>query len=91
MKYKEALKIIEQAKKPKGYMVSFEVKDRSILRSDHFPDKHAGEKLIPTEEEAWDLARQFANATNSNFVNIYVVDQDFGPVSGYSERTLKKY
>jgi len=89
MKYSEALEIIENNET--GFMVSFEVVDGRVLSSDYFPDKHAGEKLIPTEEEAWELARKFANATDNSYVNIYVVDHKFSPVYGYSERKLKKY
>lgn len=90
MKIKEALKIIEEPTN-KGFMVSFQVMERSVSRSDYFPDKHAKEKLIETEEEAWDLARKFADKTNSNYVNIYVIDSNFSPVKGYSEKKLKSY
>ena len=83
MKYKEALKIINSDTNP-GYMVSFEWAESGILRSDHFPDKHAGEKLIETEKEAWDLARKFATKTVGRCVNIYVIRGDnFTPVRGY--------
>ena len=87
MKFQEALDIIN--KKEKGYMVSFEVLERGMLRSDHFPDKHAGELLIPTEEEAWILAEKFANSTGSDVVNIYVIDNTFSPVKGYDKKKLK--
>ena len=53
----EAMSVIFDKPKPIGYMVSFERKEGSILASDHFPDKHRGEPLIPTEEEAWRLQR----------------------------------
>lgn len=89
MKYEEALEIIN--KKERGFMVSFEVRERSILKSDHFPDKHAGEPLIPTEEEAWELAEKFARATGDEVVNIYVVDHTFSPVKGYLSKKLKEY
>jgi hypothetical protein len=93
MKLKDAQKIIKNKEKAKGtgFMVSFEVKKGGILASDHFPDKHAGEKLIPTEEEVWDLAGKFARATDENYVNIYVVDHTFNPVKGYDSRKLKSY
>jgi hypothetical protein len=87
MKFQEALDIIN--KKEKGYMVSFEVRERGVLRSDHFPDKHAGELLIPTEEEAWILAEKFANSTGSDVVNIYVIDNTFSPVKGYDKKKFK--
>lgn len=89
MKFKEALDIINGIKKKEGYMVSFEVKERGILRSDYFPDKHAGEPLIPTEEEAWELAEQFAKATDGDVVNIYVIHHTFYPVKGYASKMLK--
>lgn len=89
MKLKEALKIINT--KEKGYMVSFEVQEGSVLRSDHFPDLHAKEPLIPTEAEAWELAERFANATGDDVVNVYVIDNTFSPVPGYSSKKLKAY
>ena len=89
MKFQEALDIIN--KKEKGYMVSFEVRERGLLRSDHFPDKHADELLIPTEDEAWRLAERFAKATGSDTVNIYVIDNTFSPVKGYDKKKLKSY
>ncbi len=89
MKYQEALNIIKEKEKL-GFMISFEKHIGSILESDHFPDKHAGEDLIQTEREAWELAEQFANATGDDIVNIYVIDKDFGPVEGYREMKLKR-
>lgn len=52
----EAMRIINDEPKPMGYMVSFERKEGRFLAGDHFPDKHRGEPLIQTEEEAWVLA-----------------------------------
>ena len=89
MKFQEALDIINGNEK--GYMVSFEVRENSVLRSDHFPDKHANESLIPTLKEAWDLAERFANTTGSEVVNIYVIDHTFSPVKGYANKKLKSY
>ena len=88
MKLQEALNIIEN--KSGGYMVSFEVQEGGTYRSDHFPDKHAGEDLIKTEEGAWELARKFADATGQLIGNIYVIGDDFVPVEGYSDKKLKK-
>jgi len=88
MKYYEALKIINEGMNL-GYMVSFEWKRGGILASDHFPDKHAGEKLIETEEEAWELARKFASQTKGKVVNIYVVYGDFTPVKNYKDRYIE--
>ncbi len=86
MKIKEVMEIIN---KPNGFMVSFEWIEGSILRSDHFPEKHTGEQLIATEEEAWELARKFAGKTKGHTANIYVIDSNFGPVFGYSAKTIK--
>lgn len=98
MKTKEAMRIINSKKKEppkpkpqKGFMVSFEVQEGNFLRSDHFPDKHAGEKLIPTEAKAWDLAEKLANATDDNIINIYVTDANFSPIPGYDKREFKSY
>lgn len=87
-------KSIEKARKEKtgGFMVHFEVRERSMLSSRYFPDKHAGEKLIKTEEEAWDLAHRFAKATPENYVNIYVIHGvNFVPVTGYNARAIRRY
>lgn len=93
MKNIEAMKIIDEHEtrinEPTGYMVSFERREHGVLRSNYFPDKHAGEPLIKTEEEAWELAERFDNATS--YVNIYVVDQRFVPVDGYKLKELNRY
>ena len=89
MKMAEALKIIVAGDvRPKGYMVTFDWKEGPILRSDHFPDKHAGEPLIESEEEAWNLAAAFAWKTVGKCVNIYVIGDDFCPVPGYRSRKI---
>ena len=90
MKFEEAMSIIDKKEKT-GFMVSFEVRERGILRSDYFPDKHDGEPLIQTEEEAWDLAKRFGSSTDDNHVNIYVIDSSFSPVMGYEQKKLKRY
>lgn len=89
MKMEDALKIICEREEPQGFMVVFERRNRGILTSDLFPDKHAKEPLIRTEKEAWELARKFAE--NKTCVNIYVVKEDFRPVKGYEKKILKKY
>ena len=51
MKMNKALEIINRVvEEQEGFMVCFEWIERGMLRSDHFPDKHAKEKLIPTED-----------------------------------------
>ena len=86
MKLQEAMDIINN--KPEGYMVDFEWCGDGLLRSDHFPDKHAGEQLIPTEWEAWGLASRFARATKGKTCNICVTDHNFNPVEGYKSREI---
>lgn len=87
MKLQEAMTIIN---KPNGFMVSFEKREGGLLKSDHFPDKLGGETLISTEDEAWILALKFANATSSDYVNIYVIDDNFKPVIGYNDKKFKR-
>lgn len=87
MKLEEAMRIINATP---GYMVSFEINDGYFLKSDHFPDKHAGEELIATQKEAWDLAEKFASKCK-NAVNVYVTDSNFIPVTGYQHKILKNY
>ncbi len=89
MKMSEAMEVIEGKWELAGYMVSFSHAGDGFLRSDHFPDKHAGEKLIPTEIEAWRLANSFAAATKGRCVNIYVVDSRFCPVNGYKDKLIE--
>lgn len=95
MKNIEAMKIIDEyetrANEPTGYMVAFERREHGMLCSDHFPDKHAGEQLIETEEEAWELAKRFDDATGSDCVNIDVRDQSSMPVDGYKTKKLSVY
>lgn len=88
MKYYEALKIINEDMNL-GYMITFEWKKNGMLYSDHFPDKYAGEKLIETEEEAWVLARKFAEKTKGKIVNIYVIHKDFTPVKNYKDQYIE--
>jgi len=82
----DALKIINNVKP--GFMVHLEHKEGNFLSGDYFPNKHAGEPLIPTEEEAWTMAAKFAKATVGKAVNIYVVGYDFRPVEGYQKREI---
>jgi len=89
MKYSKALEIIKNGFSH-GYLVSFEWKKGCILSSDHFPDKHAGEKPIETEREAWDLAKKFAAKTTGKCINIYVIRSDnFMPVPGYEAHEIE--
>lgn len=93
MKMQDAMKIIIDHES--GFMVNFEKisndGEGSIMKSDYFPDRHADENLIKTEEEAWELARRFADAVNpKEYVNIYVIDQTFSPVKGYTNKELNR-
>lgn len=74
------MKIIDNSEKS-GFMVLFEWAGDGFLRSDYFPDKHAGERLIPTEYEAWNLAERFAASLPKRIVNVYVANANFTPVS----------
>ena len=84
MKMREALDIIDG--KPRGYMVSFERREGCMLGSGHFPDKYAGEPLIESEWQAWDLARRFAATAPPEYIHICVIGHDFVPLKGYRER-----
>jgi hypothetical protein len=83
MKMSEAMEII--GSNESGFMVSYEHVEGCFLASGYFPDKHSGEPLIPTLEEAWALARAFAAKTYGKYVNIYVIDSHFVPVPGYKD------
>ena len=69
----------------------FLLKKEWVVFSHHFPDKHGGEPLIKTEEEAWRLANRFASATGNDIVNIYVVDSQWSPVKDYNLKRIRKY
>ena len=90
MKFKDAMVIMSEPK-DSGFMVSFEWAGDGFLRSDHFPDKHAGESLIETEKVAWELAGAYAEKTYGKCVNIYVTGADFSPVGDKMiiNRTIK--
>lgn len=89
---KEELKITGKNEEQKGFMVEFEHRiHRTLLKSGHFPDKHVGASLIETEEKAWELARKFAEILPQEYVNIFVIKEDFRPVEGYEEKKLRKY
>ena len=89
MKMQEAMDIIEQ--KGNGFMVSFDKLEGAFLSGGHFPDKHDGEQMIPSESEAWELARKFATAAEPlGYFNIYVVDHNFHPVAGYEQKQILK-
>ena len=65
-----------------GYMVSFERREGSgnhLLASDHFPER-SKEKLFADEEQAWEYARYFAEATVGKVVNVYVINSDYVPI-----------
>ncbi len=87
MKLSDAMKIIELAEM--GFAIHFEKREGGVLGADYFPDKSEG--LIKSEKEAWLLAERFAKSTGEDHVNIFVVDKDYRPVAGYSEKTIRKY
>lgn len=88
MKMQEARDIINKISK--GFMISFEDYDGRGFRGHHFPDKHAGESLIPTEEEAWALAKLFAENCPKSYVNIHVINCDFTSVGDEKLRDIKE-
>lgn len=90
MKMQDAMDIIKDHES--GFMVHFEQVSKGgeggIMRGDYFPDN--GE-LIKTEELAWELAKRFAAAVNpKEYINIYVIDQTFSPVSGYDDKKMNQ-
>lgn len=94
MKMQEAQDIISGKADRSGFVVTFEIRGGGMLTSDHFPDVREGEPGIPTETEAWALARDFAarRTTARDIVNVYVVfARDFTPVGGYREQMFNVY
>ncbi|MBL4623361.1 MAG: hypothetical protein JKY89_13280 [Immundisolibacteraceae bacterium] len=84
MKMKDALAIIERT--DGGFRVHFEEAKDGMLRAGYFPERD--EALIRGENDAWILARKFAGKTRCRFVNIYVVDSESRPVSGYKDKMI---
>lgn len=74
--------------KKSGFMVHFEWYGDGFFKSDHFPDKHAGEELINTESEAWELAERFAKCLKGKICNLYVMNSDFSAVDNYKQREI---
>ena len=82
MKLKEAMKGMNEGwiRRRKGFRIRFEKRVESQWVTDYFPDK--GEKPLPSEVSAWELARRFAESNPSggeeiqegDIVNISVVD-----------------
>lgn len=85
MKMREAMAVINGQPEPVGYQVSFERVCGSVLVGDYFPANN--EPPIPTEEEAWDLARKFAAVTYGQCVNLYVTE-DHLPVANYKDKLI---
>ncbi len=73
--------------RPRGFRVAFEKRQGLVLAGDHFPERD--EPLIATEDEAWRLAGEFAAKAPPEYVNIYVIDHTWQPVSGYRERMIR--
>lgn len=88
MKMQEALDIIDGKDNNIGFMVAFERAGDGFLGSDYFPDYHAGDVLIKTESDAWEIAAAFAEKTYGKCVNIYVVDSMFKPVPSWKEKQI---
>lgn len=93
MKMQAALKMIEDAGSPKGFAVTFEVREGSMLRADSFPDTRNGETPIPDETTAWDFVDRFHRAIDKDiYVNIYVINtKDRTPVPDYKSKMLNEY
>lgn len=87
MTMKQVLDVLNN--RPEGFMVSFEWWGDGGLTSDYFPDRKAGDLLIPTEHEAWELARTFARATKGSTCNLRVVNDQHIPVKDYEKREIK--
>lgn len=91
MKMKDAEDIISGKADRSGFIVSFEVRERGMLRGDFFPDVHGGEPGFATVDIAWDNAEQFARRRTStrDIVNVRVCRaSDFTPVGN---QTLNEY
>jgi hypothetical protein len=77
MKLSEAQAIIDAKE---TYIVSFEMREGAMLRSDFFPDVRAGEKGFGDTQTAWEWAMRFAKAC-PNAVNVHICRaSNFTPV-----------
>ena len=90
MKMQEALNIMGDTPKQAGFLVHFQKVVGALLHSGYFPDVDAGEPPIPTENEAWQMAAQFAAKTHKRYINVFVVRrEDFTPVPDYAKRQIE--
>lgn len=67
------------------FRVHYEQREDIFLRSLYFP---AEPETIPTEDEAWKQAEDFAKANKGRVVNVYVTDASHHPVRGYEARKI---
>lgn len=81
MKMNNAMNIIDNYNKEKGYRVHFDRIDGAVLKSDYFPDSN--EPLIALESQAAWLAKRFADATIGICINIYVINEKYEPVGDH--------
>lgn len=81
MLLRDAFLIIGE-QKPRGYRVKFHhlACEGGIKTEDFFPEEK--EQMIATEEQAWELARQFAAKTVGKCVDVHVVTNTWMPVKG---------
>ena len=92
MKIAEGLKIIENGwiKKPKGFRVSFQKQTDSGMEAGLSPPADAAP--LNSDVTAWRYAWKLAQSTplradapqKGDMINIYVVDQDNGPILYYA-------
>ena len=74
MKFSEAKRIINRLDILPGFYISFTHYDGQQTFTDRFPEKD--EPLIPTKEEARELARSFARPTKGTCLDIMVLDTE---------------
>lgn len=79
MKLATAAELIGRDRRPQGFRVSFEKLENGILSSDCFPSRE--ETPFATQDQAWAMASLFAMFAPTEYVNIYVVNSHWVPVS----------
>jgi hypothetical protein len=72
---------------PETYMVHAEQREFMGWTSVYFPDRRT-EPLFTTVSEAWETAQKFAEKTEGQYYNIYIVDNKCRPVESYEERRI---
>jgi len=87
MKLKKAQEIIKASARDGFIVVFYRFYEPGKTVFDFFPEMD--ESPIKTEDEAWELAKKFAEKTFDYCLDIYVYDENFTPVKEYKKKMIR--